>query len=889
MQGSVWESGERSFFLYTWKDVERAFLLNKDKWENVILDVEIYADEIYIYLNKELAVDSKIEDILHGFLGERYDHEGKKIWLALPDGALDVVFEEGEEEKRQDVVMPLFQNILYQRSAYQTEMLEKELPGAPVLAFHSYKGGVGRTLSLLAFVKAWSALNDPKNKKKLLIVDADLEAPGITWLTAGEAEEGFSFLDLLEVIQEKDDIDEMIRSTADKVSRSIIKVETEKSMVEHIVLPAYRYIEQLLDMYASPESLAQSYDKKYVLAEVLSRLGETVDADLVLVDLRAGLSGLSSPLLFDPRVKKYLVTSTSYQSVKGTELILEQLNKGLPLNENSKIPEILLTMGPEGLDTTDIISKLVAVYDRSKTDENMSITDDIVTELPFASELVHLTSLQKIMKNLNGRDFYKNIEKIVQSSYIPQKEVQQTENRIDREQVIRNLHAFAKKQITAEGNGALEVLMTDTIKNLIRKYDNSIPNTVIMGAKGAGKTFLYREILRGRSWERFVADIDKKEVKKAEGTDRSVLTVPLLASSNAVGFHSIIEDAIQNWNDHGLHGKIKNSVCTDNKDILLRYIREDHDPLEWKSIWQKVILNTFQNAYPTLEELDADLKEKRIGLVFLIDGLEEIFSRTIASETEKKAIMVLCRDMINEIKTKYEALGLMVFIRKDMVRDSITVNFEQFNSLYDPMELKWSSTEALRLVIWMVSQVVPDFYHEDVAIEMASREMIDHTLNGLWGIKLGRATSNEANSSRWILAALSDFNGQLQARDMIRFLEKATIDPGKTIYPDRYLMPTEIKKAVSDCSNGKISEIRQEIKALGPILDRLERAPAEKKVLPFHSDTFDLTQAEEKLMKQEGYLRIENDRYYLPEIIRHALKFKYGKGARPKVLSLLLR
>lgn len=38
-----------------------------------------------------------------------------------------------------------------------------------------------------------------------------------------------------------------------------------------------------------------------------------------------------------------------------------------------------------------------------------------------------------------------------------------------------------------------------------------------------------------------------------------------------------------------------------------------------------------------------------------------------------------------------------------------------------------------------------------------------------------------------------------------------------------------------------------------------------------------------------GYLKIDNDRYYLPEIIRHALKFKYEKGARPKVLSLLLK
>ena len=102
-------------------------------------------------------------------------------------------------------------------------------------------------------------------------------------------------------------------------------------------------------------------------------------------------------------------------------------------------------------------------------------------------------------------------------------------------------------------------------------------------------------------------------------------------------------------------------------------------------------------------------------------------------------------------------------------------------------------------------------------------------------------------------------------------------------------MPAEIKKAISECSAGKIDEIRDEIKALGPIFDKLEHAPSDNKVLPFSADTFHLTQAEEKILKQEGYLKIDNERYYLPEIIRHALKFKYGKGARPKVLSLLLK
>ena len=154
-------------------------------------------------------------------------------------------------------------------------------------------------------------------------------------LTMGQEEAAFSFLDLLEITQEKDSADEVIELIAGKMLELTVRIETEKTIVEHIVLPTYRYIEQLLDMYSSPESLALSYNKKYILAEVLSKLGKKVNAELVLVDLRAGLSEFSAPLLFDPRVKKYLVTSTSYQSVKGTEILLHQLSKGLPLNGNS--------------------------------------------------------------------------------------------------------------------------------------------------------------------------------------------------------------------------------------------------------------------------------------------------------------------------------------------------------------------------------------------------------------------------------------------------------------------------------------------------------------------------------------------------------------------------
>lgn len=877
--------------LFSWKDIERKLLLSKEEWENVIADIDVYADEIVIDLYKDGTEDSA-KRILKKIFDKNYDSVQNKLFMDFSGPSMSIYFETAENDKKPNTVVPLFKEVLYHKSAYNNDQIDMELPGVPVIAFHSYKGGVGRTLSLLAFVKAWSSLKDLNTSKKLLIIDADMEAPGITWLTSGQEEPSFSFLDLLEVTQERDNSDEIVELIYKKISELTVVIETEKSKVEHIVLPTYRYLEQLLDMYSSPESLALSYSKKYILAEVLSKLGKKLNAEMVLIDLRAGMSEFSAPVLFDPRVKKYLVTSTSYQSVKGTELLLQQLNKGLPLSENTKIPEILLTMCQEGMDNSDIIGQLVSAYEENAVDDDGFLTDNLVTELPFASELVHLGSLPQIMKNLNGRDFYFRILEIVKNNYFLSERFQISTNDNSRDSIINQLNEFSKKQITAEGNGAYKVLMTESLQNLIRAFKNRIPNTVVIGAKGSGKTFLYREILRRKYWENFIDSIENRTSEEDYGSLRGqILTIPFLASGNSAGFQDIINGSVQNFNAYDIPGKIKNSICLDNKDTLTIYMREDHDIVEWKKIWKQVLLDSIDsnNYYQSLDDLDKELQKKNLKTVFLVDGLEEIFQDTITSDNQKKAITALCRELVDEVSIKYNNIGFIVFLRKDMVRDSISTNFEQFYIRYQSVELKWTSTEALRLVVWIVNQVVPGFYQETVPLEMASREVIEQTLYKLWGVKLGKPNSNEAYSSRWVLAALSDFNGQLQARDIIRFLEKATVSAGSAVYPDRYLMPADIKGAVSSCSADKIGEIKDEIKALGSILDLLGNAEERKKILPFSSETFNLSQAQEKIMKQEGYLRIENDKYYLPEIIRHGLGFKYKKGARPKVLSLLLK
>lgn len=63
------------------------------------------------------------------------------------------------------------------------------------------------------------------------------------------------------------------------------------------------------------------------------------------------------------------------------------------------------------------------------------------------------------------------------------------------------------------------------------------------------------------------------------------------------------------------------------------------------------------------------------------------------NKSQQLAISVLCQEVARELSLRYKNLGIIVFLTKDLARDSINVNFEQFSQLYNVVELKWSKNE----------------------------------------------------------------------------------------------------------------------------------------------------------------------------------------------------
>ena len=244
--------------IYTWHDIERTLLLDKANWSQEWLEIEMYSRELVIYVENtaEKTIQSS-KAYLKQLLKQYYT--GDEIVIKTTQTRISVLWEKAEEE------------------------------GVPVTAFHSYKGGVGRTLSLITFVR--NMIEEYQDRKRVLIVDSDIEAPGLTWL--GQAQNGsvpISYLDILSIIGAKGEDDCIIENISHEVEKSALTFQTDKIEVSQYFLPTYRKEEQLFDIYANPERIMAGESNKYIIVDVLSRLGAKLGVDMVLVDLRAGMS-----------------------------------------------------------------------------------------------------------------------------------------------------------------------------------------------------------------------------------------------------------------------------------------------------------------------------------------------------------------------------------------------------------------------------------------------------------------------------------------------------------------------------------------------------------------------------------------------------------------------
>lgn len=875
--------------LFTWRDVERHLSQEvSPPWVEVSADLETLT---------VVCIPERRQDVLDRLatvFGPRLSKDGETLELEATREAprhLTVVLEALEQDgaTRQRVIRPLWPDA--QRVPVALEPLP---PGSPkIAAFYSYKGGVGRTTTLLATLGALLEMRPSSVPLRVLVIDADLEAPGLTFDIPGPPDR-FCLLDFLALVHDADDWrTSAVPLAAERLRQSSETLELSSGRASFYFLPAFLDADQIFAPSVTMEQVVRARGRAHVIAEALAALGQAIDAEVVLVDLRAGVTEISSPLLLDPRVQTILVTSCGGQSITGTQLVLGRMEARV---KRATSPEIVLTMIPTDL-TTETVAELAGkLKDSIPSTAEDDIAEDVaqpnIHEVRFAQELVHFDSVRELIVDLvPGTDLGKRVRRLAELLGPRSPAEMPKVNSANAQGVPIDLKAFAeeaKKLEYAEGNAKRGLLVTPALTALVEQFPRTLPAAVVLGAKGAGKTFAWGQMVLARDWQSFAKLVARPDVPVVTSTSM-VHIFPLLKPQN-MGEELAkkvreAEEAI--WAALGPR-RDDDRARLRAEDLLNDLDRKAQESGEG-DFWADRIaarLGLRQSAGASVEALASALEERGVSICFAVDGLEDYFQPSpqepLSRQKQELLRGLLQRFTIKARDLRSPNLGIVTFVRRDLAQAAIVQNFGQFEALYERFSIAWTPTEALRLVAWLLdgSGLAPIASER---IPLASHVELSSALKAFWGERLGSKGSNEAHTDRWVIAALSDFQGRLQARDLVRLVRYAA----ERVPTGPMLTPKALRDALVQCSTDKIKELTTEIPGLSPLFERFRSAPEELKKIPFHGEDFNLLPEEISFLESQGIvMRIEQGELYLPEIVRHGLGFRLDKGRRAKVLAL---
>jgi MinD-like ATPase involved in chromosome partitioning or flagellar assembly len=897
--------------LLTWLDIERVLKEQTQLWSHLpegVHWVDCFADGM------EVAHSCQPQDVLtwlSEIFGKTINTKLMHITLRAGGGLYAVRLEQVADTPAKKLpVYPLWRDMVYLKATPQTPatttaatpsalvMPLAYTEGPKIVSFHSFKGGVGRTTAMMTYVAA-QLQSSGAAPIKLLVVDADLEAPGVSfWLDAVNQPQ-VSFVQFLEALHYPPvSTAASLQFFADELRKTSLNVGGAHR--ELFVLPAALDLAEIQDMPVQPGHLARNPTNPWVLTDYLHALGKLLGVDAVFVDLRAGLSELSSPLIFDPRVEHYFVTTVAKQSVTGTVAALERLhafNSALPLqaqrNAKPTVVVSLLTPDLRKMPEYEIAKEAIErAYPPVSDGLNDGLEEGVEwLEAGFSAPLMSINSVSEAFDRLKLSTLYANAQgwssKLEAASITATAPRKGMPTKVSDKSDVKKLYAVCERVQFAESNEFDAMLVTEPLRNLGKHFSATLPNVVLTGAKGAGKTFTFRQVCKAKTWHDFLKLVDEQQSTSA----LNAMIFPVLWSQ------SLGEDAKKTLVavQTGCLKVVDNGASSVRQSELLDAIVEalDKPTTQWASFWDQLICKSFGVKGRDLKALNQKFIQSGQSVVLVFDGLEDAFSNP-TSEPQQKAIESLLKLTNRLSELDDQKIGALIFVRIDYVQAAIKQNAGQFLSRFTPFQLTWNPESFLRLAYWICAQAHIINASADTA-ETLSVDGLIAALEALWGKKLGQPTSKEGLSARWVYSALCDLKGNFQARDLVRFLKFAADFERNSqgdAWGDRLLAPESIRKAIPKCSIEKVEEASAEIAPLKAWKKRMAEKKSKARRTPFSAKAMHLLPDELAALKELGVIyedsdsKLGDDRLFLPEIYRKGLSFDSSSG-RPKIQALL--
>ncbi|MBF0178502.1 MAG: AAA family ATPase [Magnetococcales bacterium] len=768
-------------------------------------------------------------------------------------------------------------------TAFPTDA-DDDLSPPIVVTFYSLRGGVGRSTAMAYTAKLLAAKG-----RKVICVDMDLEAPGLTSLFAISEEkirlleDGKSLRGVIALLEELD------AGGKPDFAQHLIPVNKYDSLfLLPAGVPGAEYARQL--RLITPDFWYK--EEHNPLQEFFEALATRLffKPDFILLDARTGLSDISGPLLFGLSDMAIITFFPHPQAERGTRLLTRGLLRAKVKRSGrdgnlSPVPRFLVSPVPQS-NAPEVkkryrdralgwVASWMKAAQQTRQDKGLEeILEEEITH--FVEYREDVATSDAILEFDNEKSPYDKLAEWIER-LLPQygEQVAQHQVKAGKQQVLDQL-TIAPGTAEHQEDLLKHFIIIDTVT---RAMDEKI--NLVRGRKGTGKTALFRWLTESEDYKLKVII-----VHAPQGLSNNPSW--MMSYDGFKEVERILAAADAEWRHFWGY------YCC----IAVQHFLHEHD----HSVNVAAPLPSSVSGF--LDAFDQTLKRTRFGIrieedikqlneqlasnsscILIMDGLDTGFGSTDEDLMRRKRAVEGLFSFFMEISSSLDRLKFKIFLREDVWQ---TINFQNKSHMFGRTEiLRWKDqTDYLKVIIKQIMnhRVFVDFLARSKETKNLANIPDDQwssdDINNVWNLLVGeRMKGGNATFTRnWIWTRLADGNDDHTPRFLLQLFSHAIKwerdEQKKNNYDKSIIRPRSLIDCLSKVSNDAVSSLKEEFQELAPLFSQLSSigyTPIQKNDLQSQEDLIELAREIGLLHVYETDTMGNAVRYKVPDIYRIAL------------------
>lgn len=768
--------------------------------------------------------------------------------------------QEEVEQPSESIQLPLWSDILMAPDPNHRASVEKDSPKRPqIVTFYSFKGGVGRSTAL-----GMVAILLVNRNHRVVIIDFDLEAPGISILFRsdgidGNGVENYGVLDYIH--QRYLTPNENIPAIEDCIHQVNLPGRGELFLV-----PAGEYNENYVHRLAELDRrIWQSFYKGETnpVQQLIKDIKEQIDPDVILIDARPGFNDTGAIALLDLADTGVICFSPTDQSFDGLRWVIQAARKQSDYQGKPDLRFLLTPMPTLAEDQLDAwITKAEDwIVEHWGLPDGVSV-GELYYKIFYNPSIAALSNL--ISAPVNLLNDYLPIVDAIDASLPDIRPVIPATTAGNRETILNELRFEAARA---------QDLQADDIPAIFQRTEDfpkflSNRTWLVRGAKGTGKSILFRLFVEqsDRAKELASTDVDLTICQFIAAHGESRLRNSILSSENLANYEQQVDEnswAVF-WLNYAILQLLDNfpelSSVPELNSGLTTLIAEDR--LTQASIIEWLVQRTLSpqaipQASDELRNIDRWLNENNRSVWLLYDELDAGFGFGSDSYARRRRALEALLAWWLESGASLKRIVPKIFLREDIWNQLNFVNKGHY--VGRSLQLSWDEADLWRLVLRQAlqsSSTLNRALEQEFGVTVGRLETFElgqlrRSLYPLWGERMGRG--KKAFTYNWVRTRIADSNENCFPRSLILLLEEA-INKEKSFSTeyssDIILRPKSLIDAFPLVSKQRVDEVRNEYPELEEPLNRLQgtSSPIDETRL---SDIWDVQDGELSLRVKE--------------------------------------